>query len=248
MSFIFCLSWLHRLRISNSSLLSICYIPSFFSMNISLLTTPSFRSPHVVVVWECKNSFFCIQHNTLAHFFLIFLHFFVILLCINKIKMHFFCFTPLFDPLFCPFLALSGHSGLENFADFREISAKIELSARTIRPNFCVILCNSLIICILHILQDCILLCINRLSCFSWQVSSFHAYNINTIYTNKYFVLIMANHTLKPAENDVFCIFAANLYSPTNPNRWKRSLSACSWCWQVSFASWLLALPNGKLR
>ena len=152
--------------------------------------------------------------------------------------------TPLFDP----FLASWGHPWPENFADFREISAKIELSARTIRPDFCVILCNSLIICILHILHNCILLCINRLSGFSWQVSSFHAYNINIIYTIKYFVLIMANHTLKPAENDVFCIFAANLHSPTNPNRWKRSSSACFWCWQVSFASWLLALPNGKLR
>jgi hypothetical protein len=81
--------------------------------------------------------------------------------------MHFFCFAPLFDPLFCPFLALSGHSGLENFADFHEISAKIELSARTIRPDFCVILCNSLIVSILHILRVCILLYINKLSGFS---------------------------------------------------------------------------------
>ena len=68
------------------------------SMNIPLLTTPSFRSPHVVVVWECKNSFFCIPRNTLAHFFLFFLHFFVILLCINKIKMHFSSFFGVFWP------------------------------------------------------------------------------------------------------------------------------------------------------
>ena len=81
--------------------------------------------------------------------------------------MHFSCFSPLFDPLFCLFLALSGHSGLENFADFREISAKIELSTRTIRPDFCVILRNSLIVCILHILRVFILLYINRLSDFS---------------------------------------------------------------------------------
>ena len=132
-------------------------------MNISLLTTPLFRSPHVVVVWECKNSFFCIPRNTLAHFFLFFLHFFVILLCINKIKMHFSCFWPSRDPVFGPFLALSGLHRRSNFADFLKISAKIEHSLRTIWRFFCVILCNLLIICVLYILCVRILLYINFL-------------------------------------------------------------------------------------
>ena len=105
MSFIFCLSWLHRLRISNSSLLSICYIPSFFSMNIPLLTTPSLVPSRIVVVWDCKNRIFPLHTSTLAHFFLLFLHFLCNYLYISEIKMRFSCFLTLFLPQKPVFLA-----------------------------------------------------------------------------------------------------------------------------------------------
>ena len=120
--------------------LSICYILSFFSMNIPLLTTPSFRSPHVVVVWECKNSFFCIPNNTVGYFFYFFLHFFLILLIINKIKLHFFWKFRLWKHDFDPILPLFGMIGQTNFADFSKISAKTDFWTATKRGVFCVIL------------------------------------------------------------------------------------------------------------
>ena len=151
-------------------------------MNIPLLTTPSFRSPHVVVVWECKNSFFCIPNTTPANFFLFFLHFFAISLYINKIKVHFSCFWPLGTPLFCLFLALFGSSRRRNFADFRKISAKIEFQQPPKLSNFGVIIYMLLIYCIIHILVLCILLYFRYLYIIIvlfWNLTPF----TNNIYT-----------------------------------------------------------------
>ena len=84
--------------LANLKFLSLEYLLHSFilSMNIPLLTTPSLRSSHIVVVWECKNRFFCIHYNTVAHFFLIFLYFLCMLLIVNKIKMHFSLFLAVF--------------------------------------------------------------------------------------------------------------------------------------------------------
>ena len=127
-------------------------------MNIPLLTTPLFRSSHIVVVWDCKNRFFCIHCNTLAHFFLFFCIFYAILLCISEIKLHFPRFSPPKNPFFAPFSPLSCSPEGEIFADFRKISAKIEFRQPSNRSNFGVIIYKLLIYCIIHILALCILL------------------------------------------------------------------------------------------
>ena len=78
---------------------------SILSMNISLLTTPSLVPSRIVVVWDCKNRFFCIHSNTLANFFLLFLHFLCNILITNEIKLHFSRFLTLFWPEKTSFLA-----------------------------------------------------------------------------------------------------------------------------------------------
>ena len=98
MSFIFLSVLASSLANLKFLFLSICYILPFFSMNIPLLTTPSLVPSRIVVVWDCKNRFFCIHSNTLANFFLLFLHFLYNTLITNEIKLHFFRFLTLFLP------------------------------------------------------------------------------------------------------------------------------------------------------
>ena len=114
--------------LANLKFLSLEYLLHSFilSMNIPLLTTPSLRSPHIVVVWDCKNSIFPLHASHATHFFKLFLHFYVILLIFSEIKLHFYAFQTLKKAFFDPFRPLFGMSEGEDFADFRRSFAKIE--------------------------------------------------------------------------------------------------------------------------
>ena len=75
MSFLFlCLSWPHRLRISNSS--SWVFATFFHSFNEhSPVDNPSHMPSRIVVVWGCKNSFFLLRTHYVTYFFKIFFDF-----------------------------------------------------------------------------------------------------------------------------------------------------------------------------
>ena len=62
------------------------------------------------------------------------------------------------------------------------------------------------------------LLYFNVLSEFLGYILRFIILYIYIIYTIKYFVYVMTYSASKPSEINVFCIFAANLCSPTIPN------------------------------
>ena len=116
------------------------------SMNIPLLTTHSHHALSPLPFGDCKNRIFPTHTAYAAHFFLFFCIFYVILLIISEIKLHFSSFIPLKTALFDPFSPLFGMPRTEVFADFRKFSAKIEFLPTPKYPKFDVILYNALIL------------------------------------------------------------------------------------------------------